>query len=781
MMKSNYLIKSAAFVLAAVMLICTVASAAGLIVCLAFGAYSEGKGALTRDMNDNILSDYAYDVEAYLFDDPEKLKKQFEGTGIQAEITNPDGSLHMLAGEEDVEAGGYYITLKCVYLDNYEYEVGTESSRNYFLDPDGKPALMPSDTDIYYISPEKMAHLIEEGARVIIPSSDLPVDFDALPSHSYDDETLPPVSFDSELSDGDVTVPSGDTAELPEYDFEGYTFMRLEDNYVILSNGMYSPVYVSNEPITRYYTGSYIYSRSGEFGHIGNVFPDEIESKAYTVKLTMTEHYHALDTADYEYLILDFVGDNMYSFIWLTPLFLILTVLLLIYLAAASGHTKNGLRESWIEKIPTDLYLAICALVCLIPVMADVEYLIFAANDIYAVGAIIGVMAVCYAVIFAGVVMSLALRIKTKKIFTYTLCAMALKLVIAAIKILCRAVAHICRNIGALWTNVLCSIGFFVWTIALSSACSRFYFDGPVILLLLFGLTVFPAVFIYVGYQQNKINLVCKRIADGQVDSKVDTKYMTPNHNAQAQTVNRIGSGLSAALTERIKSERLKTELITNVSHDLKTPLTSIVNYADLLSREQESENPDSEKISEYTSVILRQSARLKKLTEDLVEASKASTGNVEVNAEVLDVSELLSQSVGEFAGRFEAAGLTPVETKPGAPVQIFADGRHVWRIFENLLVNTCKYSLSGTRVYVNLIEKNSNVSVVIKNISALPLNISPEELTERFVRGDSSRHTEGSGLGLSIAKSLAELQGGSLEIDIDGDCFKATVKFKKA
>ena len=163
------------------------------------------------------------------------------------------------------------------------------------------------------------------------------------------------------------------------------------------------------------------------------------------------------------------------------------------------------------------------------------------------------------------------------------------------------------------------------------------------------------------------------------------------------------------------------------------------------------------------------------------MEASKASTGNVEVNAEVLDVSELLSQSVGEFADRFDAAGLTPVETKPSAPVHIFADGRHVWRIFENLLVNTCKYSLSGTRVYVDLVERDASVTVTVKNISSQPLNITPEELTERFVRGDSSRHTEGSGLGLSIAKSLAELQGGTLALDIDGDCFKAIVTFKKA
>ena len=780
MMKGNYLLKSVAFVLAAVMLICTVASAAGLVVCLAFGAFSDGEGALTRNLNDNILSDFAYDVEAYLFDDEEKLKEAFEDTGIQAKITNPDGSVHMIAGEEDASAGGYYITFKCVYLENYEYEINHGSMKFYYVDTDGEMKRLPSDSDIYYITPDKMAHLLEAGGKILSPKSDIPISPETLPSYPHRDDTYPPVEASTESTPNDYATDAPDT-QIPEEDTELYPYNPLEDNYVILQNGAYSPVYASSKPEMNHFTGSYIYSRDGEFGYIGNVFPEEIENTAYTVRLTMTEAYHAKGTDDYEYIILDFVGDNMYQFVWLTPLFLILTILLLIYLASAAGHTKNGLRESWVEKIPTDLYLVICAFICCIPAIIDVENLIFAADDIYSIGTIVGIMAALYALIFVGIVMSLALRIRTKKIFSYTLVAITMKYVCVGVKFLFRALAFLCKNIGTLWTNVLCSVVFFFWTIALSVACSHYYFDGPVILLLLPGLTLFPAIFIYVGYQQNKINRVCKKIGDGYVDSKVDTKYMTPNHRAQAENINRIGSGLSAALTERIKSERLKTELITNVSHDLKTPLTSIVNYADLLSREQESENPDSEKIREYTNVISRQSARLKKLTEDLVEASKASTGNVESCPEVLDVSELLSQSVGEFADRFEASGLTPVESKPGTPVQIFADGRHVWRIFENLLVNTCKYSMPGTRVYVDLFERDTYVTVTIKNISSQPLNISPQELTERFVRGDSSRHTEGSGLGLSIAKSLAELQGGSLALDIDGDCFKAILTFKKA
>ena len=223
-----------------------------------------------------------------------------------------------------------------------------------------------------------------------------------------------------------------------------------------------------------------------------------------------------------------------------------------------------------------------------------------------------------------------------------------------------------------------------------------------------------------------------------------------------------------------MKSERFRTELITNVSQDIKTPLTSIVNYVDLLEKEE----PENEKVREYVDVLSRQSARLKKLIDDLIEASKASTGNLSVNPERIELGVLLDQSAGEYGEKLSAAGLELVVSKPEHPVTVLADGRHMWRIFDNLLNNIVKYGQPGTRVYLDLAAAEGQATVTFRNISRSRLNISGEELMERFVRGDSSRNTEGSGLGLSIALSLVRLQRGEMDLNVDGDLFKVTLKF---
>ena len=218
----------------------------------------------------------------------------------------------------------------------------------------------------------------------------------------------------------------------------------------------------------------------------------------------------------------------------------------------------------------------------------------------------------------------------------------------------------------------------------------------------------------------------------------------------------------------------MKTELITNVSHDLKTPLTSVVNYAELIGNEA----PGSEKTGEYAKVLLRQAERMKRLIEDLVEASKAATGNLEVDPVPCDAGVFLSQAAGEYEERFRNAGLRPVVKLPEEELTIRADGRRMWRIFDNLLGNVVKYAMAGTRVYLSLEEKAGQAVFTFKNTSREPLNVPAEELTERFVRGDASRSTEGSGLGLSIARSMAELQQGALDLTVDGDLFKATLSF---
>ena len=231
---------------------------------------------------------------------------------------------------------------------------------------------------------------------------------------------------------------------------------------------------------------------------------------------------------------------------------------------------------------------------------------------------------------------------------------------------------------------------------------------------------------------------------------------------------------MTRAVEERMRSERFKTELITNVSHDLKTPLTSIVSYVELLKKE-DIENPQARS---YIEVLDRQSQRLKKLTEDLVEASKASSGAMTVNRERVDLAELLRQCAGEYAERFAAAGVEPVLALPEGDWTVTADGRLLWRVLDNLLQNVTKYAQSGTRCYLELKKTESDTRLEIQNISRQALNIPAEELMERFVRGDASRSTEGSGLGLSIARSLMELMGGGLELLLDGDLFKVTLRF---
>lgn len=272
----------------------------------------------------------------------------------------------------------------------------------------------------------------------------------------------------------------------------------------------------------------------------------------------------------------------------------------------------------------------------------------------------------------------------------------------------------------------------------------------------------------------NIVRKAAEELVHGNLTHKLDTKRLHSVWWTLGNSLNQIGDGMSAAVEERMKSERMKTELITNVSHDLKTPLTSIISYVQLLN--DDSLSPVVKK--EYLEILDRQSAKLKKLTEDVVEASKAASGVLAVNAEKLNAGELLEQSVGEFEARMRAAGLEPVVQLLDTPVYLSADSALLGRVLENLLTNIVKYAQQGTRVYFDLLTKGDFVVLSAKNISREPLNISADELMERFVRGDSSRHSEGSGLGLSIARSLTELMGGKLDIILDGDLFKAEICF---
>ena len=274
----------------------------------------------------------------------------------------------------------------------------------------------------------------------------------------------------------------------------------------------------------------------------------------------------------------------------------------------------------------------------------------------------------------------------------------------------------------------------------------------------------------------NQLKLGGERVANGDYSHPIDTSRMHKHFKEHGDNINNVGQGISKAVEEQMKSERFKTELITNVSHDIKTPLTSIINYVDLIKKE----NVTDPTLQEYVEVLDRQSNRLKKLIEDLIEASKASTGALSVNMEPVDAAVILDQVVGEFREKLEARGLSIVVNAQQPPVMILADGRHLWRVMDNLMGNIAKYAQTDTRVYIDMKREGGWVQMTFRNISREQLNISSQELMERFVRGDSSRNTEGHGLGLNIAQSLTKLMGGNLHIEIDGDLFKVKLFFRE-
>ena len=459
-----------------------------------------------------------------------------------------------------------------------------------------------------------------------------------------------------------------------------------------------------------------------------------------------------------------------YAVIWILGVSVLALVVLLCYLYAAAGHRKGGVVAlNHLDRIPFDLLTAAVAVIAVFS--AELIVTVGFSGDLDFIVALAAILSVDYFVAL-GYTISFAARLKThtllKNNIIYKLWSVAAK----GIKKLFGWVRYLFKNIPTVVKTAIITsaVGLFQFIII---AIFTYYPVKRTFLLLLF--TVLDiAVIISLSILLKRIKEGGEKIAAGDLEHKIDTKYMYGDFKDFANSLNNINEGLSVAINEKMKSERFKTELITNVSHDIKTPLTSIINYVDLIKKEE----PENGNIREYIDVLDRQSSRLKKLIEDLMEASKASTGNLAVNLSVCEAGVLLSQTVGEFDERLKAAGLTPVVSIPETPVKIMADGRHLWRVFDNLMNNICKYSQVGTRVYLNVSERDGKAQITFRNISKYELNITGEELTERFVRGDKSRNTEGSGLGLSIAKSLTELQNGSLKIDIDGDLFKVTLAF---
>lgn len=461
----------------------------------------------------------------------------------------------------------------------------------------------------------------------------------------------------------------------------------------------------------------------------------------------------------------------------LAPVFIfsvLIGLALLIFLLRAAGHRKNieNIVLNPLDKLPLDLYLVIAGLLINILCLCAIQSLSFA----WQIGLIL--VTACFVAmvsIILAVCLTLATRFKLGKWWENTLIFKWLMTPISKMLLwLGRNIRLIFNNIPLLWKGILGFVVFAVFSIIFCFTAAHGSGFGAFLLIILGILTL---LFICICMlQMNTLKEGASKMAAGNLEFRIDTKNMFHNLKEHGANLNRISEGMALAVEERMKSERLKTELITNVSHDLKTPLTSIINYVDLLKKE----NIDSPQIAEYIEILARQAAKLKKLTEDLVEASKASTGNIQMELTNIEMNELIRQITGEYAEKFSAANLEAVVLIPEERYVISADGRSLWRIFDNLLCNICKYSQSNTRVFIDLQANREKVWVNLKNTSRDLLNISAEDLMERFVRGDSSRNSEGSGLGLSIARSLTELQKGELDLSVDGDLFKVRLSFAR-
>ena len=545
----------------------------------------------------------------------------------------------------------------------------------------------------------------------------------------------------------------------------------------------------------------------------------------YTVRLLLTDQ---TGEAAQAWTLLGILWSFRMDLFWILGVSLLLFAIIMVYLCCAAGHKRGTqeIRAGGLNRMPLELYggiAAVGAFAALFAIVEGGEYL--SRQDIPATVAFCAVCGYCAAVLIVGFLFAFAAQVKTPGGFWWrnSLCGWACRLVVvlwnSGLKVLSWCWDKFLKLIGwarplvkrcfvALWKVIRFFCGelvkllkklwswstrFFRWlgkavrrSISLLPLTWQWLLAAFLIIFILaltvnsyragrvvLGIALTLAIFLYASSCFGILLESAKRMRRGDLDTKVEDKFLIGCFREFSQELNGLADVAVVAAQKQLRSERMKTELITNVSHDIKTPLTSIINYVDLL------EKPHTEQEQEqYLEVLHRQSQRLKKLIDDLMEMSKASSGNMTVEIGTVDAVEAVNQALGEFADKLEKVPLYPVFKQPEKSPLMLADGRLVWRVLSNVLSNACKYALPGTRLYVDVSEMEGDVVISLKNISREELNVEADELMERFVRGDASRNTEGSGLGLNIARSLMELQKGQLRLLVDGDLFKVTLIF---
>ena len=522
---------------------------------------------------------------------------------------------------------------------------------------------------------------------------------------------------------------------------------------------------------------------------------DRYEDKTYTITICVKENLVKKDAFYYVGELFDAIAGKQILFFIYTILSLVVAVVLLVFLMCSAGHKADfeGIYISKFDKFPIDILIAIWAGLTWLLIWGVVSFIDLAFYQMVTYNydpalwsivpflAILLVLAVVLdAILLAILLMTSAARFKTETYIKSSLIYIVLTFVFRILKKsgglifrFCKKAFHLIwsfiRSIPLVWKTIVLVVLITIFEWCVLAWEWGYWWPTTFVINIVIGVGI-----IVVAILLKRIKKGTEEIAKGNLYKKINTKYMFLDIKDHAININNINDGIAKAVEERMKSERFKTELITNVSHDIKTPLTSIINYVDLLEKEE----IENETAKEYIGVLSRQSARLKKLVEDLLEASKASTGNVNVNLTQLELGILLSQALGEYDEKFSKSNLQVVLNKTDDLLLVMADNRHIWRVFDNILNNISKYAQPNTRVYIDVKRNGKMAEISFRNISKDPLNISGDELMERFVRGDSSRNTEGSGLGLSIAKSLTEVQKGKLDIQIDGDLFKVQLSF---
>lgn len=473
--------------------------------------------------------------------------------------------------------------------------------------------------------------------------------------------------------------------------------------------------------------------------------------------------------------ILTSMYPHRYSCIAILAVGLILFAAGMVFLLWAAGTDPSGeVRPGGLNRIPLDIYGLIVAAGIFLLVQLFFYLSDWAENEGPHPGnlSLMTVNLLAITLLGIGFLYALAAQIKVKGAYWWhhSATGWCLTRLARGIRFLWRSCSTILGLLPVIWQWLLCAG---VMGIAICATGLFAMWRTDAVLLLSITLLCCIGITLYGGYCFGTLMNGARRMSEGDLNHKISTKYLFGSFRDFAEQLNTLSETAKLAAEHEMRSERMKSELITNVSHDIKTPLTSIINFVDLL---QKPHSPQQQ--AEYLDVLSRQSARMKKLIEDLIELSKASTGNVTVNIATLDAAETVNQALGEFSDKLEAAQLIPVFQQPTTPVMVKADGRLMWRVLSNLLSNAVKYALPGTRLYVELLPLDDKVLLSLKNISKEALTIHADELMERFVQGDTSRGSEGSGLGLNIARNLMEVQNGQMQLLLDGDLFKVTLIF---